>query len=88
MTYKQAADYLREHPESETSDGVRPTVIRRSSWEEGKIVVVVKGQPRIAFSALNTSTGKHMSPEVKWSIIELQDLAEADWEIISGGDYF
>jgi len=89
MVYLRALDTLFSSATTTNADGVEnPNVIRRSSWPDGKVMLLMKGQPRMAVAALNTSTGKHQSPALRRELTNMHDLGGTDWEFISADKYF
>lgn len=89
MVYLKALDMLFSAKTTTNADGVEnPNVIRRASWPDGKVMLLMKGQPRMAVAALNTSTGKHQSPALRRELTNMHDLGGTDWEFISADKYF
>lgn len=88
-TYLQALRELEANPWSEAIDGHKvPNLLIRHGWEEGKAVIIIEGKPRIVISALNPSTGRHLTPEPAKEVYTLTDLGSKEWELIDGSLYF
>lgn len=89
MTYLQAIDKLYSNPLSKNSRGVDlPCVIKRKGWESGKVMLLAKNQPRIAFAPMNPTTGKHGNPELTQELTNIVDLGSKDWEYFASKDFF
>lgn len=89
MTYPQAVYQLKQNPSSEAIDGHKvPSIIRRRSWPDGKVIAIANGQVRIAFANINESTGRHQAPELAHEVFVLKDLGAKDWEYVDGTTYF
>jgi len=89
MVYLEALDKLFSSKASVNEEGGEiPNIIRRASWQDGKVMLLMKGQPRMAVAALNTSTGKHQSPALRRELTNMHDLGGTDWEFISAENYF
>lgn len=89
MTYMQAIAKLKSTPDGVSGAGsTAPNLIRRKAWEDEKIMVLTNEQTHIAIARTNTSTKRHMEPEVQRVVTSCEDLWSNDWELVEAKDYF